>query len=48
METLAEEMDLQMDFSGFPECVQDFTLEHVCDLTWVILPFEIVLGIILP
>lgn len=21
-------------FSGFLECVQDFTLESVCDLTW--------------
>lgn len=40
--------DLQKEFSGFPDCDQDFTLERVCDLTWVILPFEIVLGILLP
>lgn len=32
--TLAEEVDQQMEFSGFLECVQDFTLESVCDLTW--------------
>lgn len=30
--------------SGFPECVQDITLESVCDLTWSHCAFENVLG----
>lgn len=34
LETLAEEMDQQMGLSGSPECVQDHTLESMCDLTW--------------